>query len=85
MVTKTSIKRIEMGKLKSFFFHYNKPLSKKHKKPIISIHYQKQCLYVENVVCSVPTRGKIRNKQPYFVMCGKATNILVKEKIAYII
>lgn len=73
-----------MKKLKGFFFHYNKPLSKKERKPIISIHYNKQCLFVENVVCNVKTRGRIRNKQPFFVMCGKASKIEIVENIAYI-
>lgn len=70
--------------LKRFYFHYNKPLSIQKGKPIISIHYDKQCIYVENIVCEVPTRGKIRTKQPCFVMVGKASEIIVEDNIAYI-
>lgn len=67
-----------------FFFHYNKPLSQKAGKPIISIHYKNQCMFVENVVCQVPTWGHISKAQPRFVVKGKASKIEVKDKIAYI-
>lgn len=72
-------------KLRNFFFHYNKPLSRKAQKPILSIHYNKKCLFVENIICKVPTKGKIRKTQPYFVLCGKTKEILIKDKIAYIL
>ncbi len=70
--------------MRAFFFHYNKPASKKAGSPIISIHYKKQCILVKNVICSVPTRGKIRKTQPFFVMAGKANSIEVLDEIAYI-
>lgn len=68
----------------AFFYHYNKPLSKQKGKPVISIHYRGQCLMVDNLVCNVKTRGKIRNKQPYFVVVGKASKIEVNNGIAEI-
>jgi hypothetical protein len=52
----------------SFFFHYNKPASREQKKPVISVHYKDQCFLVENIVCNVPTKGKLNKRQPYFVM-----------------
>lgn len=39
---------------------------------------------VENVVCKVPTQGKINNKQPYFVIAGKAKEITIENNIALI-
>jgi hypothetical protein len=71
-------------KTKVFFFHYNKPESKKQKQPIISLHYNKTCYLVHNVVVNVPTHGRIRSTQPFFVMAGKAQNITIKDNIAYI-
>ena len=68
----------------SFFFHYNKPASKKAGKPIISIHFKKQCILVSNLICDVKTQGKIRKIQPFFVISGKASNIFVENNIAYI-
>lgn len=68
----------------SFFFHYNKPASRTKGVPVISIHYRGQCLLVQNIVCSVPTSGKINKRQPFFVMTGKAHNIVVKDNVAYV-
>ncbi len=67
---------------KSFFFHYNKPASQRAKKPQISVHYDKTCYIVDNIECHVPTEGRIRKRQPYFVMVGKCTSfILLKNKV----
>jgi hypothetical protein len=41
-------------------------------------------MFVENVVCQVPTWGHISKAQPRFVVKGKASKIEVKDKIAYI-
>lgn len=71
-------------KVYRFFYHYNKPMSAKRNKPTISIHYKKQCMMVDNFVCMVPTRGKVNKQQPRFVVTGKATEITIKEGIAYI-
>lgn len=67
-----------------FFFHYNKPQSKSQKIPIISLHYQKTCHFVTNLTIEVPTKGKIKKRQPYFVMEGKADKIEIKGGEAYI-
>mgnify|MGYP000101851546 CR=1 FL=1 len=70
---------------KSFFFHYNKPKSRELKKVQISLHYNKTCYTVDNIVCNVPTKGRIQKTQPYWVMAGKAKNITIEKRIAYII
>lgn len=58
----------------SFYFHYNKPESKKEKSPKMSVHFDKKCHIVNNIVCNVPTKGRINKKrQPHFVMTGKAS------------
>lgn len=67
-----------------FFFHYNKPASQKAGKPIISIHYKKQCILVENIVCNVKTWGHVNNRQPKFVIKGLADDIDIKNNVAYI-
>lgn len=69
----------------SFFYHFNKPASRQRGIPIISLHYRDKCLLVENLVCNVPTRGRInKNRQPNFVVTGKANNLVIKDNIAYI-
>jgi hypothetical protein len=55
-----------------FFFHYNKPASKKAGKPRITVHLQGKCHLVENLDVHVPTYGRIRKTQPFFVMAGDA-------------
>lgn len=68
----------------AFFFHYNKPASKKANKPVISLHFQKQCYLVDNIIVNVPTKGKIRKTQPFFVITGKAKQIEIKDNVAYL-
>lgn len=69
---------------RSFFFHYNKPASRQRGKPVISIHYKDRCLLVDNIVCSVETKGRINKRQPFFVIAGKASDISIKDNIAYV-
>ena len=72
-----------MNKSRAFWFHYNKPESRKRKKPILTIHYDKQCIFVENVVCTVPLKTRIRKSQPHCVLAGKGC-VIIKDRIAYI-
>jgi hypothetical protein len=67
----------------SFFFHYNKPASQRAKKPQISVHWQGACQIVDNIDVQAPTWGRVRKRQPYFVMvgCGLVT---VRDGVAYI-
>ncbi len=67
-----------------FWFHYNKPRSSSVGKPQITIHYKKQCLIVDNLICNVSTAGHLKNSQPRFVVKGKCSNIIIKNNIAYI-
>ncbi len=71
--------------MKVFYFHYNKPASKRAKKVQISVHYDKQCIIVDNVICNVQTFGKINKTQPYFVMKGKCESVDIIDGIATII
>ncbi len=71
-------------KEKVFWFHYNKPLSKMANKPQISIHYNKTCYIVDNIVCEIATSGNLRKFQPYFVIKGKCKSFEIKNNIAYL-
>ena len=70
--------------MRKFWFHYNKPASKKASKPQITLHYKDQCMLVDNVVLNVKTFGQVRKRQPYFVVCGYAESVLIKNKIAHV-
>jgi hypothetical protein len=67
-----------------FYLHYNKPASIKRGKPVISIHYRKQCLLVENFRFSGEIEGKINSRQPKFVIKGLASSITIENNIAII-
>ena len=70
--------------MKVFWYHYNKPASKKAGKPQITIHYNDQCIIVDNLICKVETYGHIRKAQPFFVVKGKCKEIKIENKIATI-
>ena len=62
-----------------FFYHYNKKEGK------LTVHYKKQCHFVDNLICKVPTDSKWNKIQPYLVIQGYATEVKVLNNIAYII
>lgn len=61
-----------------FFYHYNKQHNK------MSVHFRKQCLIVEDVVCNVPCESKWNKTQPNLVMRGYAADVVIENKRAYI-
>lgn len=71
--------------MKSFWFHYNKPASKSRGKPTITVHWDGVCYLVDNLFVHVPTQGRIRKTQPYFVMAGKAEDVKIVFDVAYIL
>lgn len=71
--------------MKVFFFHFNKPSSKKVGKPQITLHHNKCCHIVDNVVINVKTWGRINTKrQPHFVVVGKCKNLKIIDRIAHV-
>ena len=61
----------------SFWFHYNKPQSRKNGKPILTVHYKGQCIFVEDLIINVPTHLRIRKQQPHAVISGKCSSFIV--------
>ena len=57
-----------------FFFHFNKPATQRAGRPQVSVHIQGACHIVDNVKCRVSTEGRIRSRQPRFVMVGRANS-----------
>ena len=62
-----------MSKAKRFFFHYNKPNKK------ISVHFNKTCYIVDDIVCSATTESKWNKKQPNLVIQGWARSFEIVE------
>ena len=62
--------------MKSFWFHYNKPESKRRGHPVLTLHYEGRCHYVRSIVCNVPTYTRERSTQPHVVVAGKGAVII---------
>ena len=62
-----------------FFYHYNKPAKK------MSVHYRGKCYIVTDVQCLVPSYSKWNKRQPYIVMQGYASEIVVGKDVVTII
>jgi len=54
----------------AFWFHYNRPLSLKVKKPMLTVHYKGACHFVRSIQCNVPITSRERTAQPRLVMAG---------------
>lgn len=70
--------------LRSFYFHYNKPATQRAGKIQVSIHIDKKCHIVDNVVCDVSTKGHLKKTQARFVMRGKCNDFEIKDNIAFL-
>ena len=55
----------------SFFYHYNKPLSRATGSPKLTVHYKGVCHVVDSIECLVPTASRVRKTQPHVVIAGK--------------
>ena len=62
-----------------FFYHYNKKEGK------LTIHYKKQCHFVNNLICMVPTNSKWNKIQPNLVMQGYAKELRILNDVGYLI
>ena len=60
---------------KTFWFHYNKPASKKQGRNVLTVHWNGQCHLVNSLNCNVPVETSNRKQQPRCVIKGKATDI----------
>lgn len=57
--------------MKAFWYHYNKPASKRAGYPILTLHYEGKCHMVRSIDCQVPTYTRERSSQPNLVVAGK--------------
>jgi len=65
-------------KPRRFFFHYRKQTRE------LTLHWNKQCISVRDIVCNVPVETKWNKRQPLVVLQGWATSVIVENKIAVI-
>ncbi len=68
-----------MDKLRSFFFHYNKAMSKKTGHSVLTVHYKGACHFTPKIVCKTFIESKNNKRQPFCVMKGKTRKLIVKK------
>jgi hypothetical protein len=65
-------------KKRRFFFHFRKSTGE------LTLHWQKQCIPIKDVVCNVPLETKWNKQQPRVVLQGFAEKIEIIENKAFI-
>lgn len=71
--------------MRAFWFHYNKPASKKAGKPQLSLHYNKTCYIVDSLNINVRTESYNRTKQPHCIIRGTCKQVLIENGKAIIL
>ncbi len=64
----------------AFWFHYNKPESRKQHRNVLTIHYSGACHLVHDIDCRVPISTRHRKDQPRCVLAGKGVVIISGSK-----
>lgn len=68
-----------------FWFHYNKPESRRAGTPKLSIHFENVCHVVDGIICDKPVWSRTRpNRQSHIVMVGDAKHIRIEKGTAWI-
>ena len=65
-------------KLYRFYYHYYKQYKE------MSVHYRGTCHRVKGIVCNVPCETKYNKRQPYLVMQGYCSSVIIENNTAYI-
>ena len=63
---------------KRFFFHFNKPESKKQGRNVLTVHWKNKCVPVNEVVCLVPIETHARSSQPHCVVRGWCETVTIE-------
>jgi len=64
---------------KRFFFHYNKPESKKQGRNVLTVHWKGECIPVNSVNCHVAIETHDNKTQPHCTLRGWATSVTLME------
>ena len=66
-------------KPKRFFFHYNKPESRKQGRNVLTVHWRNSCIPVNHLKINVPIESHTQKSQPHWVMRGFANKVEILE------
>jgi len=64
-----------------FFFHFNKPESKKQNRNVLTVHWRGSCIPVNAIDCQVSTETHDRKTQPTCIVRGWANDVEIKQDI----
>lgn len=56
---------------RAFWFHYNKPESRKQGRNVLTVHYDGKCHLVHDLDIRVPIKTRHRKMQPRCVLVGR--------------
>lgn len=62
---------------KRFWYHYNKPESRRSERNCLTVHWNDECILVNSVKCHVATESYDRRSQPYCIIRGWANDVSV--------
>ncbi|MEL0118496.1 MAG: hypothetical protein VXB01_06105 [Opitutae bacterium] len=62
-----------------FYFHYNKPASRREGRAVLTLHYKGTCHRCHSISCIVPTETHERARQPQIVVRGWANHIFLDD------
>ena len=68
------------SKPKRFFFHYNKPESRRQGRNVLTVHWKNSCIPVNHLKIDVPIESHTQKSQPHCVMRGFAKSVEILEE-----
>jgi hypothetical protein len=68
-----------MTKKLRFWFHFNKPASKREGRNVLTLHWRGTCHRVHSIRCKTPTETHDRPTQPTCIVRGWAEDVTISE------
>jgi hypothetical protein len=65
-------------KKKRFWYHYNKPESKRQGRNVLTLHWRDKCHLIHSLECHAPTESHDRKAQPRCVIRGWSRGITIE-------
>ena len=63
---------------KRFWYHYNKPESKRQGRNVLTLHYKDRCHLIHSLECKAPTETHDRKAQPRCVIRGWSRGMVIQ-------
>ena len=63
-------------KMRRFWFHYNKPESKRQGRSVLTLHWDNTCHPIHHIKCDMPIESHNRKQQPHCVIRGWCNTVI---------